>query len=237
MISNEEAAKMLENSGMEALPTDMKRIVIPAYGFAGAVDAKRQEWGADGPYMEDVKGLPFCNPKDAKKEGELNQVLKKKDGILLCYDAPGRVEKINAYLKENPDALSTSVGIKKFIGYMTKNVVNAGGKGDLWDADLDFAAGLKGVPAREDMKPGKIFTGVKTKEIVKVAKVNEGEQFEGATGHPQTAGKGGAYIIKDKSGMRLIQAAEFKNAYEFTAETAAKIRQQSRLANKDSIEK
>ena len=89
MITNEQAAKMFEQPTIEAIPTDMKRIVIPAYGFAGGKDTKREEWGADGPFMEDVKGLEFHNPKD-----NANQVLKQKDGVLLCYDAPGRKEKI-----------------------------------------------------------------------------------------------------------------------------------------------
>ena len=39
MITNEQAAKMFEQPTIEAVPTDMKRIIIPAYGFAGARDA------------------------------------------------------------------------------------------------------------------------------------------------------------------------------------------------------
>ena len=85
MITNEQAAKMFEQPTIEAVPTDMKRIIIPAYGFAGARDAKREEWGADGPFMEDVKGLVFHNPKD-----NCEQVLKQKDGCLICYDAPAK---------------------------------------------------------------------------------------------------------------------------------------------------
>ena len=34
MITNEQAAKMFEQPTIEAVPTDMKRIIIPAYGFA-----------------------------------------------------------------------------------------------------------------------------------------------------------------------------------------------------------
>ena len=49
MITNEQAAKMFEQPTIEAVPTDMKRIIIPAYGFAGATDAKREEWGAERP--------------------------------------------------------------------------------------------------------------------------------------------------------------------------------------------
>lgn len=211
MITNEQAAKMFEEPTLEAIPTEMKRIIIPAYGFAGAKDAKRQEWGADGPFMEDVKGLVFKNPKD-----DADQVLKQGDGVLICYDAPGRKEKIEQYLKDNPSTFMTAGQVQKFIDYLTANVVNEGGKADLWDSDLAFASSLKDAPAKEDMKPGMVFTGVKKKEALQAIFVNEGVQFEGAEGNPQTAGKGGAYIIKDSAGMRMIQKDAFAKAYLIT---------------------
>jgi len=212
MITNEQATKRFEGEVIEAIPTDMKRIVIPAFGFVGATPQKRQEWGADGnPFMEDVKGLVFKNPKD-----NADQVLKQDDGVLLCYDAPGRKEKIEAYLAEHPQALSNSAQLKHFIGYLTNEVLNEGGKADLWDSDTAFAAGLTGAPAKEDIKPGQIFSGVKKKEVVQAFKVKEGEVFEGAEGQPQTADKGGAYIIKDSKGMRMIQADAFAKAYQIT---------------------
>lgn len=210
-VTIEDAAKMFEGDVFEAIPTDMKRIVIPAYGFAGATDQKRKEWGADGPFMEDVKGMVFKNPYD-----NADQILKQKDGVLLCYDAPGRKTKIEAYLAENPKALTDIIQIKRFIKYLTTNVVNEGGKADLWDSDTAFAAGLTGAPAKEDIKPGKIFSGVKKKEVVQAIKVPEGAVFEGAEGKPQTADKGGAYIIKDSNGMRLIQAGAFAKSYQIT---------------------
>lgn len=40
--------------------------------------------------------------------------------------------------------------------------------------------------------------------------------FEGAEGKPQTAEKGGAYIIKDSNGMRMIQTDAFHQAYQIT---------------------
>lgn len=217
MITYDEALKKFEGDVIEAMPTEMKRIVIPAFGFSGATPQKRQEWGVDGPFMEDVQGLAFLNPKDAA-EGETkpNQVLKQNDGVLLCYDAPGRKEKIDAYLAENPKALSDSIHLKHFIKYLTTKVVNEGGKADLWDADTSFAAGLTGAPAKEDIKPGQVFSGVKKKEMVQAFQVKEGEVFEGAEGHPQTAGKGGAYVIKDSKGMRLIQADAFAKSYQIT---------------------
>ncbi len=211
MITNEQATKMFEGDVIEAIPTDMKRIVIPAYGFVGATDQKRQEWGADGPFMEDVKGMVFQNPYD-----KADQVLKQKDGVLLCYDAPGRKAKIETYLAENPKALTDAIHLKHFIKYLTTKVVNEGGKADLWDSDTAFAAGLTGAPAKEDIKPGMVFSGVKKKEVVQAVKVPEGTVFEGAEGQPQTANKGGAYIIKDSKGMRLIQTDAFAKAYQIT---------------------
>lgn len=217
MITYDEALKKFEGDVIEAIPSDMKRVVIPAFGFSGAVPLKRQEWGADGPFMEDVKGIAFLNPKDAA-EGQTtpNQVLKQKDGVLLCYDAEGRKEKIKSYLAENPNALTDAIHLKHFIKYLTSNVVNEGGKADLWDADTGFAAGLTGAPAKEDIKPGQVFSGVKKKEVVQAIKISAGEIFEGAEGHPQTADKGGAYIIKDSKGMRLVQADAFAKSYQIT---------------------
>lgn len=159
MITNEQAAKMFEQPTIEAVPTDMKRIIIPAYGFAGARDAKREEWGADGPFMEDVKGLVFHNPKD-----NCEQVLKQKDGCLICYDAPGRKEKINRYIEQHPETFNNIIHLNKFINYLKENVVNEGGKADLWDTDVNFAAGLKDAPAKEDIKIGKVFSSVKKKK-------------------------------------------------------------------------
>jgi len=217
MITNEDAAKMFEQPTVEAIPSDMKRIIIPAYGFAGAKDLKRQEWGADGPFMEDVKGLVFKNPKD-----DADQVLKQGDGVLICYDAPGRKEKIEQYLKDNPATFQTAGQVQKFIDYLTKNVVNEGGKADLWDSDLAFASGLKDAPAKEEMKPGMVFTGVKKKEVVQAVFVKEGMQFEGAEGQTQTADKGGAYIIKDSNGLRMIQKDAFAKAYQITRQPIIK---------------
>lgn len=96
--------------------------------------------------------------------------------------------------------------------------------GDVWDTDINFAAGLKNAPAKEDIKPGKVFTGIKAKEAVAAFNVKEGEQFEGAIGAVQTAGKCSAYIIKDKAGMRMIQSEEFSKAYVVTNGQQANVR-------------
>jgi len=211
MITNEQAAKMFEQPVIEAIPTDMKRIVIPAYGFAGGKDTKREEWGADGPFMEDVKGLEFHNPKD-----NANQVLKQKDGVLLCYDAPGRKEKIETYLASHPNTFKTANYMSDFIEYLKRDVVNEGGKADLWDSDINFASSLVGAPNKEDIKPGKVFTGAKKKEAIQAIRLPKGAVFEGAVGQPQTAGEKGAYLIKDSAGMRMIQTEEFSKAYSVT---------------------
>lgn len=220
MITNEQAAKMFEQPTIEAVPTDMKRIIIPAYGFAGARDAKREEWGADGPFMEDVKGLVFHNPKD-----NCEQVLKQKDGCLIYYDAPGRKEKINWYIEQHPETFNNIIHLNKFINYLKENVVNEGGKADLWDTDVNFAAGLKDAPAKEDIKIGKVFSSVKKKEAVNAVLVNPGVEFEGPAGTPQIADKDGAYLVKDGSGIRMVQKAEFLKAYSITKVPAMNGRQ------------
>ena len=214
MITNEEAEKKFNsNDVMEAEPAGIRRVIMPAYGFAGASPQKRQKWGADGPFMEDLQGYKFHNPKD-----NADQILKKNDGVLICYDAPGRVDKINKYLAENPQTFKDVVHLKKFVSFMQQET------GDVWDTDINFAAGLKNAPAKEDIKPGKVFTGIKAKEAVAAFNVKEDEQFEGGIGAVQTAGKGSAYIIKDKAGMRMIQSEEFSKAYVVTNGQKANVR-------------
>lgn len=215
-LSIEEATKMLEGDVIEVIPTDLKRIVIPAFGFKGATPQKRQEWGADGPFMEDVKGLPFLNPTDAAKgQKEPNQVLKQKDGVLLCYDAPGRKEQIEKYLAEHPRTFDNAVRLKHFINYLTNSVLGKGGaKPDLWDSDTSFAASLLDAPAKEDIKPGQLFSSVKKKEVARAVRVTEGTTFTGTDGQLKTANEGGAYIVQDSKGMRLVQADAFAKAYQ-----------------------
>ena len=48
MITNTNAEKKFTSKDMiEAEPAGIRRVIIPAYGFAGATPQKRQEWGAD----------------------------------------------------------------------------------------------------------------------------------------------------------------------------------------------
>jgi hypothetical protein len=209
MISRDEAEKLFEQPTIEAIPTDLKRIIIPAFGFIGATTHQCMNWDTNA--MEDVKGLQFYNAAD-----KCNQVLKQKDGVLICYDAPGRQEKINNYIKAHPDTFKDAPHLKLFISYLSNNVVNSGGKADLYDSDTAFAAGLIGAPSKENIKVGHIFTGAKKKDTVQAVAVKEGTVYEGAEGNPQTADKGGAYILKDNNGIRMIQANVFKRAYVIT---------------------
>lgn len=196
---------MFENPTIEAVPSGLGRIIIPAFGFAGGIVSERSEDGV----QKEINGLIFHNPKDGS-----TQVLKAKDGVLICYDEPGRKEKIEKYLIENPKTFQNADSIKKFIDYLCKYVVNGGEKADLWDSDINFAANLNGAPDMKDIKPGGIFVGVKKNEIAQAVFVPKGSRFEGAEGNTQTAGETGAYLINDSSGIRMIQKAEFFKAYK-----------------------
>ena len=57
---------------------------------------------------------------------------------------------------------------------------------------------------------------VKKKEAVNAVMVKAGVEFEGPTGTPQLADKDGAYLVKDSSGIRMVQKAEFLKAYSIT---------------------
>lgn len=211
VYTSEDLEKKFEDEGcvIQAIPTDMKRIIIPVYGFSGGEKAIRTDWGPDGEFREEVTGVVFKNPKD-----EADQVLKQSNGCLICYDGSGRQEKIERYLKENPEALKTADGIRKLIGSMKVIVADSNGKPDLWDTDVPFAKSLMDAP--EEIKLGQVFSAVKKKEAVTALRFNQGEQFQGPTGTPQIAGENGAYIVRDAAGLRMVQAEEFKKAYETT---------------------
>ena len=102
--------------------------------------------------MEDVKGLEFFNDKDQK-----TQVLKQKDGCLICYDAPGRKEKVEQYLKDHPHTFQTASQVEKLINFIKKDMENAGQVPDLYDTDVAFAANLKDAPAKAEIVPGMVF--------------------------------------------------------------------------------
>ena len=211
MLTQEQAQKRFEEETLICAPTDRKRLIIPAFGFSGAVPAKRPEYLPPDyqMVMQDVEGLVFENPKD-----QAMQVLKQKDGCLICYDAPGLKEKVDAYIAEHHDAFQSAQGVTQFIEFLSQHAIDPKtGRADIYDTDVDFAAGLIGAPAKDKIVPGKTFSGAKKKETVKAFKVAAGVEFEGPTGTPQVADKDGAYILSDSAGMRMIQADAFKETY------------------------
>ena len=213
MIKNEDIIKRFETQPtIEAVPSGMKRIVIPCQGFEGAVPCTYKDWRGE---EKTDDGLAFFNPKD-----NATQVLKQADGCLVMYDGPGRQEKVAKYLKENPEAVKTADGIRQLISFLKENVVSDSGKADLWDANTKFASNLKDAPAIEDIKPGQMIVSVKKQEAINAIYVAPGVEFQGAAATPQQAGEGGAYIIKETKGedtsYRMVQAEEFKKAYEIT---------------------
>lgn len=211
MITQEQAAKRFEGDTLICAPTDKKRLIIPAFGYTGAIKTKRPEYLPPDyqMVMQDVDGLEFFNPKD-----NATQVLKQQDGCIICYDAPGLKEKVDEYIAGHPNAFKTAEGVKGVIEFLKQNAIDpATGKADVYDTDIAFASGLIGAPEKNKIVPGKTFVGAKKKETVKAFKVAEGVEFAGPTGTPQVAQKGGAYIISDSAGMRMIQADVFQDTY------------------------
>ena len=216
MITQEVAAKRFEGDTLVCAPTDKKRLIIPAFGYAGAIKTKRPEYIPPDYHMEmqDVDGLEFFNPKD-----NATQVLKQQDGCIICYDAPGLKAKVDAYIAEHKDAFQTAEGVKGVIEFLKQHAIDpATGKADVYDTDIAFASGLIGAP--EQIAPGKTFVGAKKKETVKAFYVAEGVEFAGPTGTAQIAQKGGAYIVSDSAGMRMVQADVFKDTYAIVKKPA-----------------
>ena len=218
MITQEQAAKRFEGDTLVCAPTGKKRLIIPAFGYTGAIQTKRPEYIPPDYHMEmqDVDGLEFFNPKD-----NATQVLKQQDGCLICYDAPGLKEKVDKYIAEHPDAVKTADGIKGIIEFLKQHAIDPStGKADVYDTDIAFAAGLIGAPEKDKIAPGKAFVGAKKKETVKAFMVAEGVEFAGPTGTPQVAQKGGAYIVSDSAGMRMVQADVFQDTYAIVKKPA-----------------
>lgn len=202
-VSNETVINLLNNSDLMAKPTGVERLIIPAFGFSGGINTQREEWGANGAFMEDVVGLTFYNDKDEKY-----QVLKQKDGCLICYAAPGRLEAVEMFIKEHPDTFATAEGIHELIAFIKGEMELNGLTPDLYDTDISFASGLLGAPA--EISIGVPFVGVKKKEVLTVIEVAPGTVFGGAV-----AGESGAYIRRDSKGdIHMVQRDEFLAAYE-----------------------
>lgn len=205
VVSNNEVLNLLNASSLTAIPTGAERLIIPAFGFTGGIATQREEWGANGAFMEDVIGLEFFNDKDQK-----TQVLKANDGCLICYAAPGRLETVVEYLDENPDTFTTADGVTALINFIKNEMALDGLTPDLYDTDVNFASGLLGAPS--EIAVGVPFTGVKKKEVLTVIEVASGTEFGGAV-----AGEDGAYIRRDSKGdIKMVQRAEFLAAYELS---------------------
>ena len=119
MITIEQAQQLIEKNQKVYSPTDKKRLVVPAYGFSGAVDAKRVDWLP--PTYEakeyDVKGFVFYNPKDDAK-----QVLKQEDGCFIMYDAPGLKAKVDEYINEGMDHMEAMKKVAADLGVSKRDI-------------------------------------------------------------------------------------------------------------------
>ena len=216
MISYDEALKKFEGETMEVTPTDKKRICIPVHNHIGSQEVEFTSW--DGSKQKTV-GYKFVNQTDGSE-----QVAAAKDGVLMLYegkmpDGRMRSEAVKEYLDKHPLAAKTAGGVEKLVGFLNTVAIGDKGKPDVYSTDLGFVSKkILGAPAKEDIKPGQMIVGQKVSATLQAIKVGPGVEFEGAPGtaSTQTAGREGAYILKDDSGMRMIQAAEFKQAYNIT---------------------
>lgn len=204
---------------LKAVPDNLKRIIIPVFGFGGA---KACTYTDRNGKEKTGTGLTFFNPEDSSL-----QFIKQEDGCLILYDSSGRQEKISKYLIMNPDALKTAESIQNFIKYIKENIVSDSGKADLWSTDTRFISTLKNAPEPEDVTAGRIFVLEKEQKPVVALYVTEGVSVRGAAASPQIAGKGGAYIIRDTDDegrlfFRMIQKEEFKKAYKIIKRKSGK---------------
>ena len=216
MITYEDAAKKFEGETMEVTPTDKKRICIPIHNHVGSQEVEFTSW--DGSKQKTV-GYKFVNQTDGSE-----QVAAAKDGVLMLYegktpDGKMRSEAVKEYLDKHPLAAKTAGGVEKLVGFLNTIAIGDKGKPDVYSTDLGFVAKkILGAPAKEDIKPGQMIVGQKVSSTLQAIKVGPNVEFEGAPGTASTqiAGKEGAYLLKDDSGMRMIQTAEFKQAYSIT---------------------
>ncbi|MBR4126530.1 MAG: hypothetical protein IKR09_03005 [Alphaproteobacteria bacterium] len=194
---------------LKAIPNDLKRIIIPVFGFSGATSCKYEDRNGK---IKTGTGITFFNPKDNSL-----QFLKQKDGCLILYDNPKRRVKVSRYLKKHPNALQTAENIQKFIRYIKENVVTDSESADLWTTDTTFVSKLKNAPEKEEIKSGKTVVLEKKQTPVEALYVSENTSIQGPAASPQIAGKGGAYIIKEATKQpyfHMIQKKEFKKAYK-----------------------
>ena len=216
MISYEDALKKFEGETIEITPTDKKRICIPIHNHVGSQEVEFTSW--DGSKQKTV-GYKFVNQTDGSE-----QVAAAKDGVLMLYegktpDGKMRSEAVREYLDKHPLAAKTASGVEKLVGFLNTIAIGDKGQSDVYSTDLGFVAKkILGAPAKEDIKPGQMIVGQKVSATLQAFRVGPGVEFEGAPGTASTqkAGTDGAYIIKDDSGARMIQTAEFNQAYMIT---------------------
>ena len=216
MITYDEALKKFEGETMEITPTDKKRICIPVHGHVGSQEVEFTSW--DGS-KQTITGYKFVNETDGSE-----QVAATKDGVLMCYegktpDGRARSEVIKEYLDKHPLATKTATGVANLVKFLNTVAIGEQGKADVYSTDLGFVAKkILGAPAKEDIKPGEMIVGQKVSATLQAIKIGPGVEFEGAPGTASTqkADKNGAYLLKDDSGIRMIQTSEFNQAYQIT---------------------
>lgn len=216
MITYDEALKKFEGETMEVTPTDKKRICIPVHNHVGSQEVEFTSW--DGS-KQTVVGYKFVNQTDGSE-----QVASAKDGVLMLYegkmpDGRMRSEAVKEYLDKHPLAAKTAGGVEKLVVFLNTIAVGDKGKPDVYSTDLGFVAKkILGAPAKEDIKPGQMIVGQKVSATLQALKIGPSVEFEGAPGTASTqkSGKDGAYLLKDDSGVRMIQTSEFNQAYQIT---------------------
>lgn len=216
MIKYEDALKKFEGETMEVTPTDKKRICIPVHNHVGSHEVEFTSW--DGSKQK-VTGYKFVNQTDGSE-----QVAAAKDGVLMLYegkmsDGRMRSEAVKEYLDKHTLAAKTATGVENLVKFLNTIAIGEKGKPDVYSTDLGFVAKkILGAPAKDDIQPGQMIVGQKVSATLQAIRVGPNVEFEGAPGTASTqkSGKDGAYLLKDDSGVRMIQSAEFNQAYKVT---------------------
>lgn len=216
MITRAEALKIFEGETMEVTPTDKKRICIPVHNFVGAKEEEYTNW--DGSKLK-AKGYKFINETDGSE-----QLAAVDGGVLMCYegltpDGKRRSDAVKEYLEQHPLATKTTRGVQDTVNFLKTIAIGSEGKPDVYTTDLGFVSKkILGAPAKEDIQSGQMIVGQKVSSTLQAFKVGKGVEFEGAEGtaSSQVAGENGAWIIKDGDNLRMIQDAEFREAYIVT---------------------
>lgn len=218
MITHDDAIKTLEGDVWEITPTDKERICISVSGFLGAKEEEYTSW--DGSKIK-AQGYKFVNETDGSE-----QLAAVDGGVIMCYegltpDGRKRSEVIKEYLDQHKMAAKTLGGVQNLVSFLNKVTVKDDGKSDVYTTDTGFVAKkILGAPSKDEIKAGQMIVGQKVASTLQAYKVGPGVEFEGTDGtsSAQIAGKDGAWIIKAKDEIlpRMIQNAEFRQAYRIT---------------------